>query len=84
MTHHSIQAIETELRAVLGRELKQDLTTTDAEAPLAQALGIDSLRALELLAVVEEHFGIEFEDADLARDHSLARIRDAIAESQET
>ena len=28
---------------------------------LTEALGIDSLRALELLAVVEEHFGIEFE-----------------------
>jgi len=75
--------LETELRTVLGDELSQDLSNLAAETPLAEALGIDSLRALELMAAVEEHFDIVFEDTDLARAHTLRGIHDAILQTRE-
>ncbi len=70
--------LEDELRALIARKLEADASQTDPEALLGEALGIDSLTGLELMAWVEEHFDVLFDDAHLAQPRTLANILTAL------
>ncbi len=74
--------VEQRLRAVLGEMSYQDLSPTDLDADLVQELGLDSLAALRLLAVVEKRFDVRFPDERLADFRTLRQMRDFIAHSR--
>ncbi len=75
--------VEQRLRAVLGEMSYQDLSRTDLDADLVQELGLDSLAALRLLAVVEKRFDLRFPDERLAAFRTLRQMRDFIARSRQ-
>jgi acyl carrier protein len=75
MNNHEV---EQRLRAILGEMSHQNLARTDPDADLVRELGLDSLGALRLLAVVEKRFGVRFPDERLAAFRTLRQMRDFI------
>ena len=65
---------ESELRALLSHNLHMDLAAVDLDAPLNDALGIDSLTGLEVMVHVEDHFNVYLSDEQLSRSRTLANI----------
>jgi acyl carrier protein len=63
--------IRERLKKALVEELKlEDVTPEDIEdaAPLfGEGLGLDSLDAIELVVLVQRHFGVNMEDVEDAR-----------------
>lgn len=57
--------LEYEIRATLARLTGQDTSKIPADGDLGDALGLDSLGRLELLAEVEERFDMLFDDVDM-------------------
>ncbi len=64
----------SELRALLSRRLRMDLSGIDLDASLNDALGIDSLTGLEVMVHVENQFEVYFNDEQLSRPRTLANI----------
>ena len=57
-----------------GRRFGLKADSLNAEDDLFDALGIDSVQALELLSEVEQAFGIELPDYELADVRSFADL----------
>jgi acyl carrier protein len=74
----SRQDNETKLRALLTQVSKQDATQVPLDADLPEALDLDSLAALSLLAAVEKRFALRFPDDRLSELRSLGRLLDAL------
>lgn len=68
--------IEIEVRNTLARLTEQDTSDIPADSDLGDALGLDSLGRLELLAEVEDRFDLFFDDADV----NTAKTIDGIIE----
>lgn len=75
--------LESELRSVLTEYLRQDVSQVEQDADLVRELGLDSLAKLELLAVLEKHLGIRFQDEGLAELRTLRQLMQAIHEAQD-
>jgi acyl carrier protein len=71
-------AREAWLRALLTRISGNSADETGVEADLQEAIGLDSLGRLEVLAAIEDEFDFFFEDNDLLRATTLARMLEAI------
>lgn len=69
---------ESRLRALISTKTGGDAARLAPDDDLVAALDLDSLGGLELLADVEQRFDVYFDDAQLARPHTMARILDAI------
>jgi acyl carrier protein len=76
---------EARLRAVLVKTSKATPETVAAVGPdddLIEALGLDSLQGLRVLAALEKDFEIRFEDARLGELRTLRALLDAIREAR--
>ncbi|MDT8913889.1 acyl carrier protein [Amycolatopsis sp. PS_44_ISF1] len=76
---------ETDRRKAVIKELACDAFEIEPEeleedTLFDEDLGIDSLSAIDLLAALEKHFGLEVEQVDLSRLNSLASVYDLVAE----
>ena len=67
---------EPRVRQAIAEILGKDVSKTGLSASFAEDLGADSLDCVEIVMALEEKFGIEIADADVA---SLKTIGDAVA-----
>ncbi len=74
--------LEQRLRTRLGDAARRDLSGVSLDDDLVRVLGLDSLAALRLLAVVEKTFNLRFPDDRLAEFRTLRLIHDFIAQYQ--
>ena len=69
---------EAWLRELVTRISGNSAERTDLEADLNEAVGLDSLGRLEVLAEVEDEFDFFFDDNDLVNASTLSKMLDAI------
>jgi acyl carrier protein len=69
--------IEQAVLGVLGTILKRKLAAGTAVSRQGTA-GWDSLKHIEIMFALEEEFGIEFSEGELARLDSVERIVEAV------
>jgi acyl carrier protein len=69
---------EAWLRALVTRISGNSAEETGVDADLQETVGLDSLGRLEVLAAIEDEFDFFFEDNDLLRATTLARMLEAI------
>lgn len=67
------------LRDVVTRISGRSAAEIDLEADLGEAVGLDSLGRLEVLAEIEDRFDFFFEDHDLIDASSLSKMLAAIS-----
>ena len=64
-------SLETELKEMLIRELKiEDVDASelaDDDALFGDGLGLDSLDAVELVVLLQKHYGVEIKDMEQGR-----------------
>ncbi len=70
--------VEEDVRALISEALHRNTARLRADEPLMQALGLDSLQALQLLVAVEERFDIYFPDHCLSQLNTLRQLADGI------
>ena len=80
MTRTQIQSAVAELLTItLGRQITQNESVSrDSES------NWDSLRHIELILMLEEHFGIRFSEEEMAALHNSDEIVHAIEEKSAT
>ncbi len=71
---------EADLRALLAGIAGPDAATVDLDADLIEALGIDSLAGLRVLAAVEKRFGVRFPDERLGDFKTLRELLDFVGQ----
>jgi acyl carrier protein len=69
---------EAELRAVVAEVSNRDVSKLDLGDDLVEALDLDSLAGLRLLAAVEQRFGVRFPDDQLSDLRTFRRLLDAL------
>lgn len=65
---------EQALRALVTEIAKRDVSTVGLDDDLMQALDVDSLTALRVLAAVEKRFGVRVPDTDLATLRTMRQL----------
>ncbi|HEX7480434.1 MAG TPA: acyl carrier protein [Polyangiales bacterium] len=63
-----------ELMALAARRFKRDVATLAADRDVFESLGIDSMRVLELLSELEQHFDVEIPDYELRDVKTFAQL----------
>lgn len=82
----AIADIKTKLKALLVEQLSlEDVTPEQIEddAPLFnEGLGLDSLDAVEIVVILQRHFGVEVKDMEMGRKifQSVATLADYVYE----
>ncbi len=83
----AIAEIRTKLKSLLVEQLSlEDVAPEDIEdeAPLFnEGLGLDSLDAVEIVVILQRHFGVEVKDMEMGRKifQSVATLADYIYEN---
>lgn len=71
------QEVETELRTALTYLTGNDLMSVDASRSFKE-LGIDSMMAIEIMAVMEKKFKITIQEKDLVKFKSIKETTDIL------
>ena len=71
-------ALTARLRVLVAEVTKRGAAALGADDDLVQALGLDSLEALRVLAHVEKRFGVRVEDAEIHAMRTLRQLADAV------
>ncbi|HSG00027.1 MAG TPA: acyl carrier protein [Vicinamibacterales bacterium] len=66
--------LEQEVRRLVADVTRQDTRALGADDDLVEALGVDSLQGLQILARVEKHFGVRLPDDELIGLRTVGRI----------
>ena len=72
-------ALTDRLRALVGEVTQRDPAALAPDDDLVQSLGLDSLEALRVLALVEKRFDVRFDDAEIHAIRTLRQLADAVA-----
>jgi acyl carrier protein len=68
-TAATLSSVETSIVQALSQVLNRELTNVSSETRLFEDLNLDSTSVLELLMVIEEELGCEFDPDTLAQRH---------------
>lgn len=82
---YDVAGIEAFLRKELATVLAVDEASIAADTPL-MSLGVDSIRFVELLIIIEKEFGVRLIEAGLTRADikDVASLAECIAEARHT
>jgi len=75
--------IEAAVRAVIQDVARQETVGIGRDDDLVEVIGVDSLQGLQVLAGVENRFGIRLPDDELIQMRTIGRIADAVRRQQE-
>jgi len=70
--------VEARVRSIIADVVRQDARALTRDADLVEALGVDSLQGLQILAGVEKHFAVTLPDEELIELRTIGRIADAV------
>jgi acyl carrier protein len=70
--------IEGGVRTAIGAVSTHDVSTVETDDDLVEALGIDSLQALQILAAVEKRFDVRIPDEELSGLRSICALVQAV------
>ena len=70
--------LEEKIKAVIVEQLNITEEECVPDAAFIDDLGADSLDIVELIMAMEDHFGLEISDDDLAKIHTVKDITDYI------
>jgi acyl carrier protein len=70
--------VTARLRTLVAEVTKRDASSLAEDADLVQALGLDSLESLRVLAHVEKRFGVRFDDAEIHAIRTLRQLAEAV------
>lgn len=74
--------IEARVRSIVREITRRDASTTTRDDDLVEAMGIDSLQGLQILATVEKRLAVRLPDDQLAEMRTIGRIVDAVRAHQ--
>ena len=70
--------VERHVRDIITAIARQELDNVGRDDDLVEALGVDSLQGLQMLAAVEKQFDIRLPDDQLIRMRTVGAIADAV------
>ena len=73
------QEIEEKVKAFLIEDLEIDEEKIADDATLKDDMGIDSLDFVDIVVIVESHFGFKIKPEDMKDVHTLSQFYDFIA-----
>lgn len=73
-------SIETELKSLISEIAEVDIAKINEDTSLTKDLGVDSMRALELLAALEKKYKIEISEEELPQLDRLGSVVSLVKE----
>jgi acyl carrier protein len=70
--------VEARVRTIIQEVSRRDTLAIARDADLVEALGVDSLEGLQILAGVEKRFAIRLPDDELIHLRTIGRIADTV------
>lgn len=78
LTEVSFELIESELKSLISEIAEVDISKVSYDTSLTKDLGVDSMRALELLAALEKKYKIEISEEELPQLDKLGSVIDLV------
>ena len=66
--------IEHEIKRIVAEIIEVDVDALDCDAHFQEELGVDSLLGLEILAAIEQRFGIEVPEEELPNFTTVKKV----------
>lgn len=73
-------SIENELKSLISEIAEVDIDKVNFDTSLTKDLGVDSMRALELLAALEKKYKIEISEEELSKLDRLGSVVELVKE----
>jgi acyl carrier protein len=70
--------VEARVRTLIQEVSRRDTSGIGRDDDLVEALGVDSLEGLQILAGVEKRFGVRLPDDELIHLRTIGRIADSV------
>jgi acyl carrier protein len=74
--------VEAGVRMVIQEVSRRDISAIGRDDDLVEALGVDSLEGLQILAKVEKRFDVRLPDDELIHLRTIGRIADSVERQQ--